>query len=910
MRRKIELYIGGERVDLSDQGLILFNWTQEDASNPTAVVAPYSQQVTLPGTPGNNALFGGLWRVDRTVMTSGTQTGPDFDPMRKTPFTIYDDTGEIIESGYVRVDSVERRGPSVSYKVTLYGGVGSFFYGLSYNADGTQMRLADLDFTPDGGEGELDFTISAASVLAAWADFDALSHSPLWSVINFAPAYEGIPQGNFDAARALATPGSVGLPASRTEGGENYEPMTGSGYALVNLPEGVDEWAVKDLRSYMQRPVVNFGAVIRAIARKAAANGYTFDYSTLASSMDVYGVNDTWPYSSLWLTLPLLSSITPKAVSGASLTKSGSGTNVNPLATWTVSGASVPTGTKVTVSVNVQLLLTMQSTAPAPSLVRADGAGRSVLFLRLVGYASGVRSAASKVLLVNNFQDGMFMTPLSILNTMAGADSGLTDEDFYNFSPTGSFVVQDATTALLDTDLSLSVTGYDIDEVQLEVIQVGNIYRTISGYYAVGHSGVLPNVFAGAAIKPTTLISAEDGTRSDTVSFDVGEGLRSGAPVTKRMLMGSTKTPAQYLLSYAKMLGLYFAFDKATKTVTLCKRGEFYNGPHEDLSRRVDLSSVIIKPVAVESRWYEFTSPVAGEFAEEYEKKYGRAYGSQRINTGYEFNDEVKDLFSASVLKGAVTALERSKYFNYIVLTGGGFWPSVFLDTGVTYTMWTAGGKSADFPVQVPASADVTITYYEPTPGYEGYDVEFNRKLQLHDASGKGIDGADILVFHEGGDVYEYFKVTDDAPAMYAITGGKGCWMLDPGPAAGILVPSFQRYNWTAGDYFVSRSLDFGIPFDLAIPKATYPEGRTLYDRAWKAYLRDRLGGDTKVMSAKVDLRGLNIGQGLLRRFYWFEGANWVLNKISNYSLTTFDLTDCEFIQVQDVDNYTNGQNF
>ena len=63
-------------------------------------------------------------------------------------------------------------------------------------------------------------------------------------------------------------------------------------------------------------------------------------------------------------------------------------------------------------------------------------------------------------------------------------------------------------------------------------------------------------------------------------------------------------------------------------------------------------------------------------------------------------------------------------------------------------------------------------------------------------------------------------------------------------------------------------------------------------------------------MSAKVDLRGLNIGQGLLRRFYWFEGANWVLNKISNYSLTTFDLTDCEFIQVQDVDNYTNGQNF
>ena len=34
----------------------------------------------------------------------------------------------------------------------------------------------------------------------------------------------------------------------------------------------------------------------------------------------------------------------------------------------------------------------------------------------------------------------------------------------------------------------------------------------------------------------------------------------------------------------------------------------------------------------------------------------------------------------------------------------------------------------------------------------------------------------------------------------------------------------------------------------------------------------------------------------------------WVLNKITNYSLTTWDTAECEFVQVRDMDNYMNGQ--
>ena len=83
---------------------------------------------------------------------------------------------------------------------------------------------------------------------------------------------------------------------------------------------------------------------------------------------------------------------------------------------------------------------------------------------------------------------------------------------------------------------------------------------------------------------------------------------------------------------------------------------------------------------------------------------------------------------------------------------------------------------------------------------------------------------------------------------------------------------------------------------------------KTLYQRYWQVYIRDRFNRDTRVLKCRVHLDGLQVGQGLLRRFFWYEGSLWALNKISNYSLTTWDPVECEFVQVQDKDNYTNGQ--
>ena len=46
MRRKIELYINGNLADLSDQGLVLFNYSLTDLQKPTAVKNGFSKQIT------------------------------------------------------------------------------------------------------------------------------------------------------------------------------------------------------------------------------------------------------------------------------------------------------------------------------------------------------------------------------------------------------------------------------------------------------------------------------------------------------------------------------------------------------------------------------------------------------------------------------------------------------------------------------------------------------------------------------------------------------------------------------------------------------------------------------------------------------------------------------------------------
>lgn len=702
MKRKVQLYIAGQQVDLGDDSWILYNWTREDMANPTAVVNSSSHQIQLPGTCRNNGVFGAAFRLDRRTLFGIRYDGTYFDPTRKTPFMLYDDDGTVLESGYCRLDEVNTHSRRHAYTVTLYGGLGSFFYHLAMLGDGTPRTLWHLVWKDANNETVTDFAVApeAATVADAWGYLDtgAAEVAPFWNIVNFAPCYNGVPS-DFDASHALMNNDAyANMPTGMDEDGERgyeYTYKAGLDCALVSFTNPHTEWELGDLRWYLQRPAVSVKAFITAICDPQNNGGYTV-------TLDPTFFNDDNPaYASAW---------------------------------WTLG-----------------------------------------------------------------------------------------------------------------------------------------------------------------------MIATEDRNNQDCLN---------------NVLMAS-KTPMEYLVSYAKIYGLMFLWDSARHKVSIVTRATFYSDGSNvlDLSGRIDRGQEIRQdPVLADKRWYQLGDGGKGEFVENYAKDYGKGYAVQRIDTGYEFDAGTKVLTEGNAFQDAAEVTETDLLFSEASrILNGREWLRYFQlprYEKVTYELWNDSDESKSFDM----ACDIEANYWD-VPGAPGLD--WLPKLQLHGADNKAQDGADVLLYFSGvkdtptyssgsWNVRKSYFITGDDGAMTDLAGGP-CWDMRRTGIQITSLPSFRRV-YLSGRY-ITESYEWGAPAVRPVPGISYPSGRptAIYDRWWKRYLADRYAADTRVLTAMVNLRGLPVGQALLRRFYWYDNALWTLNAIRNHSLTSYDLTECEFVKVQDKTAYTQG---
>lgn len=944
MKRTIELYIDGNRADLDANGLILMNYAFTDLEKPTAVKNSYSKQITLPGTATNSAIFGHICRVDRR-----TSTG--FVAGAKTPFEAFNELGEKVLAGYLRLDNVVCRGNIVTgYKVTLFGGLGGFFYALSYDDNGDKRTLASLDYYT-GGVDELDFKINATNVLAAWdrmGEWNDGNPASIWDVINFAPAYNGIPDGNFSADKAIVKATDVGLAAQATIDGVTYQAQT-DGSVLVNLAKAHTEWEVKDLRSYLQRPVLSMRAFMLAICNPANNGGYEV-------GMDEWIQREV---RVLFKTLPMLPSL-------SGIREEEGEYHLNSLPTTTTSSGSwvpvssiqesVDTNTTINAQVRLAMYFQVGEMAAGSKLymqsfytegprtgTRTYYYKQAVIFSQLLAVSDGAVVAGSTIH-CQVPQTGIMNknTPREIAevcgftpaytgefeaNCSVLGNDGLVVSTRSSHAPYGNFVHLPGETYQVE---AVGVTAYRI-AISCYVVEWHETYvHSQTGGGSSSGNGWRPPVLVdatGYGIKPTLMLTSGESFSTRTASADwlvaspitgrtwytlayrTSSEVRSGALIDKASLLSSKHTPAEYLISLVKILGGVFRYDIDAKKVYIGSRNAFYNTGQDviDLTKRVDRGKdITISPQVAVSKWYDFVlEQVQGTFAAEYKAIYGVEAGIQRVNTGYEFDAKAQDMMDGNVYRQAITCLEHGPYYCDILVSSA-FRPPVFIDKGNTYTLWsTADGKNTQIDIQRPPSS-ASIVYLNDY-GHQGYDNEFAWKLQLHDRENKPLDGEDILCYYSGFDTYPYFKVSDDSAVMAAINDGTMCWDLNPGASGGVRVIDFHRFD-TNTEWGVEAMLDFGMAREYDIPFISFFDDCTRYQRGWQAWMRDRLDQDTKVMKCRVDLSGLQVGPELLRRFYYYDGCIWVLNKINNYSLTTWDPAECEFIQVQDMANYTNGQ--
>lgn len=883
MKRRITLYIGGVRADLADDGFILLNYALTDLTNPTIVKNAWTQSVDLPRTAGNDKIFGSAFRLDRNAGDGGT--GADFNASKKTAFSIYSELGEVLFSGYCKLEAVTRD----AYRVSFFGGLGEFIYGLSYDTAGEKRSLASLDYGED-----IEFDITAAAVADAWARLGGDSSKPaLWDIINFAPAYNGIPS-DFKADKALVDPTLLGLDPNNlpTMDGKQTYSTKGGGYALLNLPEASDEWMAHDFRSYLQRPVLSVRALLNAIADPANNGGWEVDMT------DIAGLD----YLDTWLTRPLLPSLgTYKQTSGtmaAAFLNMGAKT-ASPVGQINLSG-TIPAGTDIKVAATFGLSYQCPGVPNSTLYANDNLAARheQVLFIQAVAYASDntmVAASKTKVIAPNNE-----LTPERIA-LWCGYTPNNLNTDYYpterehGYAKSGDDFVR-------QRDISIEVTGQNIAYVNINITGgalylLNNGQPYLGGLYSTPWYKLWTSVGAEVTPDSATLIAGDV-----TATATSGESLRSGAHITKDILLSTSQTPADYLLAICKTFGLYIVADGAARRVQILSRNTFYNtGITTDLSNRIDKASVEVQPLAFDAKWYEFKhESVGGRFEQEYADTEGVQYGIQRVDTGYDFDAETKDLLQGVALKSCAAVQDRGKWWYYAYDSGTfRMWFGPLMSPGCEYTLWDADGANHEANAEAPTDAATPVPY---NPTYPGYD--FASRAEFRDADGKPLDGADVLLVYCGDSTSDDYNLTDDTPAMDTLLGGP-CWKIEPNNA-GLTFPQFTRYYHRGQD--PEWLLDFGFPREIDIPGIRLTAALSIYERRWQQFVWDRLSVHGKVLRCKALLDGLQFGPGLLRRFYWYGGSLWVLNKVTNYSLTTFDPAECEFIQVRDTTAYTGGQ--
>lgn len=943
MRTKYTLYVNGQRVDINADALVLMNYKQSDAETPAAVFNSWSQELALPRTSKNNVIFDHIYRADHT-----TQAGK-FNVLQRTPFEIISDTGEKLEAGYLKL--IDMNGEQ--YTVILYGGLGGFLFSLMYNADGSKKSLADLDYTVGGGADELTFSITRDAVREAWRTIAGIqAHADLWNIINFAPCYNGIPGGDFDAGSAFCADSCFGV---KNNDGDYY---SRNGHVKVDLVNSVDEWAAGDLRSYQQRPVISIKEFFDALQRWASANGYTFN-------LDASFFNNVNPYYwKSWLTLPKLDGLTLP-------TESGSGTENVPAPAQGALPAYDSTARKVVdvpgpwdtdkrrttkYDISVSFLASAGvggDYEPRVAAWQRNSGGvytqhRLVTMYQLVAYdADGVIVGGSKIAAATTHVQGSG-TPLedtvspanfvSKYNLPLGTkyaeydpeyiDSSIPyadnfDASMYNGEYYG-FYDGDVTPKVLkdanDSEITLNLTINGVTDVAAVKLHIAYLaVYTQSGDAARYHQEIitaLPYYSDTSNTYPLTDVSIRDGVAA--YDYQAGGTVKSGAVITKKLLLGGTHTPADYLLSFAKQFGLSFRFDVASKTVDLMTRNSWYSldANPVNLQERIDLPSRKVVPYVIRSRWYEWVNAVKGKFADYYKSIYGLEYGMARVNTGFEFDASHTGVLNDSILRGAAEVLHQSKYFETITENSKPC-PAPFIDGG-SFTLWNYEGETQEQDIVTPSDA-ATIVYLNSS--YKGYDVGGYPKPEFCDKDGKEVEGEDVLLMYDGaGAPTEYGRVclTDDNGLMTLYNEGKPCWLLGQASiaanapyviGAGLNMPRFRRML-TAGTTTATHSLDMAVPSEIDQPAITCAADKAVYQRGWANYTTDKMDVDAKAMTCKVNLRGLQVGQNLLRNFYYFDGCVWVLNQIKNYVVGGDNLTECEFIKVKDKTNYTNGQTY
>ena len=975
----IEIYIGnnGDKLDLSEDVQVLMTYELEKLQNPTIIKNNFSKTITIQGTPNNDRIFGYYYKLDRTIVDNRSgfdyNSGMYFDASKRTDFKIFCGA-ELVESGYMQLNNIVKRDSVIEYQITLYGGIGDFFFSLSYDSEGNEKTLADLLYNDDLDiEDEFDFTMNFETVEQAWNNIN--NEGNKWSQINFIPSYNGMYE-DFDNDKVLVnTEGSINFDPDKKidntnsfseiiKDGKYYQLL--NGFSLCELGEEMTEWQMRDLRSYKQRPALRTKTFLNAICNAENNGGYDVEFDpTFFHKGNPY-------YEDTWIALPLLgvdenSSSDDLTIYGYNTSKINTtvpypsnpteileGGSKLEIEDWTNSNGNINfypyygINSSIDISCDFKLQATSKykdydglNTSLWMSMYDKDALPNGKYLWSAIGVwleakSNGVVVGNSNCLIFsNNIYRGNNVVNFNGEYNIGGNSANKPNTT--SQTVIGCFLNQNREMNVDGEYKYCFVTQEGLNDTwRLEMKEVPNIKNmTIELKVARWHSSnnkIENNQFWNPYLYDTSTNSWQTVTGIFAQPLNVegkinvsseGKSL-SNRLIKKKDLLKNQITPAALLLSYTKMFGLYFIKDPYQKKISILTRNKFFNGNIVDIDDNIDRSRDInIQPLVYDKKWYMLKNPALdSKFMTDYKSRfYNAEYGQKRLDTSYNFNLDTEDIYSGNKYQNVITVLDSSKYYRHYKNHKGYVAPPFAIE-GFKYCLFS--GKDSE-SIEFGNSYFVDFNNTSTFTGIGGVDAmpklccfeEKNNKQSLKDLNVSLVffNGMQYLQDEDGRDIM--YTISDDMAEMFTINDMTPTYL-------------YSEYEWDSNDnriccrtnklpmfgrYHIENnniveSLDFGVPLETYI-NYNYPQEATLYNGFWKGLYEDQFSHNTRKVTANV-LWDKKQGNESLRNFYYFDGSYWILNKILDYNVceNIIQNVKCEFIKVNDLSNYQNQKTY
>lgn len=189
MARELQIVLDGfGTLEVENGESFLLNSQFIDLNNPTAINNTYTKTIQIPATVNNNKVLQHIWNFSYRVY--------DFDPSKRVNCHVLID-GEEFTSGYIKLESISiKNNIPQSYNITIYGGIGNFFYELS------EKNLDDLNVNTS----LYNHNINRQTVINSWTNENyryPLTYSGLYDNFDSDKVFRSFDTDFIDGARDI-----------------------------------------------------------------------------------------------------------------------------------------------------------------------------------------------------------------------------------------------------------------------------------------------------------------------------------------------------------------------------------------------------------------------------------------------------------------------------------------------------------------------------------------------------------------------------------------------------------------------------------------------------------------------------------------------------------------------------------